>query len=103
MPLIILGLIVVLGAALLIYYQLGPKVTLRLRSRQSGFGGFGGAPEDDASADVPGDEGSRESTDSDLAEDGKKASESDGKVLFIFGDGESEERPIREDDKPRED
>jgi len=42
MPLIILGLIVVLGGCLLIYYQLGPKVTLRLKSR---FGGGGAAQE----------------------------------------------------------
>ena len=89
MPLIILGLIVVLGVVLLIYYQLGPKVTTRLKNRR---GAFGGGYEDDM---PPGD--------MDADEDGmgsgmgERENRDDGKVLFIFGDGESEERPIRED------
>ena len=98
MPLIILGLIVVLGAALLIYYQLGPKVTLKLKNaRGGGFGGFGGNDEmdsEDASAQA------KDQTDGDSGEqdNAEKKDNSDGKVLFIFGDGEREERPIREDD-----
>jgi len=93
MPLIILGLIVVLGAALLIYYQLGPKVTLRLKNRR---GAFGGGYEDD---DMPmGDIDAEDEEGVGSARENRD----DGKVLFIFGDGESEERPIREDEEKDE-
>ena len=97
MPLVILGLIVVLGGALLIYYQLGPKVTKRLNSGpnffSSLFGGQEGNPggfqnaEDDANA-----------PDAGAGQTGaEKGLEDDGKVLFIFGDGEREERSFGED------
>ena len=89
MPLVILGLIVVLGAALLIYYQLGPKVTLRLRGR-SGFGGFGGA---DADADKT-DEKKSETAETGIESPAIDTADKE-KVLFIFGDGEREERPLR--------
>ena len=98
MPLIILGLIVVLGVALLIYYQLGPKVTLRLKSGKGGMfgsGGFGGYSEGDA---PDSDLNAEENTDSADANN-TGAGGGDGKVLFIFGGGEREERPINEDDE----
>ena len=88
MPLIILGLIVVLCGALLIYYQLGPKVTLRLKS---GFGGGGPA------ADEAQGEGGAES---EIGPDSAKAEEKpkdDEKILYVFGRGESEERSLHED------
>jgi len=90
MPLIILGLIVVLAVVLLVYYQLGPKVTTRLKSRR---GAFGGGYEDDmppGDMDAEGEDGMGSGM-------GERENRDDGKVLFIFGDGESEERPIRED------
>ena len=90
MPLIILGLIVVLGAALLIYYQLGPKVTLRLKS---GFGGFGGGPGAGSAADEAEAQGEAQQAGS-----GAKSEPDDEKVLFIFGDGAREERPLHNDD-----
>ena len=92
MPLIILGLIVVLGAALLIYYQLGPKVTLRLRGNRdsSGGGPGGGAP--DTSTEADGD------ANADPAQESAKSkTPEDEKVLYVFGDGEREERPLREE------
>jgi hypothetical protein len=95
MPLIILGLIVVLGAALLIYYQLGPKVTLRLKNRR---GAFGSGYEDD----MPVGDMDMDDEDGMGSDMGARENRDDGKVLFIFGDGESEERPIREDEEKDE-
>ena len=92
MPIIILGLIVVLGAALLIYYQLGPKVTLRLKKNRSEYGGgFGGYSEDNPQDGDFNSDG--------VQDDANPTHVDDGKVLFIFGDGEREERPISEDDE----
>ena len=106
-PLIILGLIIVLGGALLIYYQLGPKVTLRLKSSLGGFGAgiFGGgeAPAPEAAEAEVVQEGAAEvdseqvAPEINISEAGKKSADNEGKVLFIFGDGETEVRPIRED------
>jgi len=101
MPLIILGLIVVLGAALLIYYQLGPKVTLKLKNARGGggFGGFGAYNGDDAGQNAENGDSEQAVSDSDMREAVKKSDGNEGKVIFIFGDGESEERPIRDTDK----
>ena len=100
MPLVILGLIVVLGGALLIYYQLGPKITRRLSGGQGVFSSvFGG--QDDGPKAAPHDEDPAE----DEAETGdgqtgtEKVDDDDGKVLFIFGDGEREERPLGENEE----
>ena len=97
MPLIILGLIVVLGASLLIYYQLGPKVTSRLRSGQGLFGSvFGGQGENQANFNNAG--GDTDMPDAEAGQEGVgKGEDDDGKVLFIFGDGEREERMLGED------
>ena len=114
MPLIILGLIVILGACLLIYYQLGPKVTLRLKSGFGGFAGFGGAspaPGDEAPAEGQGGEGAGGAAGPGAADSPevpfRRAAESgrgpdSEKVLYVFGDGEREERSLREDDGPGE-
>jgi hypothetical protein len=96
MPLIILGLIVVLGAALLIYYQLGPKVTLRLK----GANKFGAAASDDDDGAEAGDGEDLDDLDADFAAgtaDGKEKKAEDEKVLYIFGDGERMERPLKSD------
>jgi len=110
MPLIILGLIVVLGACLLIYYQLGPKVTLRLKDKLSGFAGFGGFGGFDAEqpGTTDGVDGANESggapSDPGVAEVKSLRGESEGdalnnkKVLYVFGDGECEERSLRDND-----
>ncbi|MCL2111497.1 MAG: hypothetical protein FWH32_04475 [Clostridiales bacterium] len=84
MALIILGLIVVLGGCLLIYYQLGPKVTMRLKG---GFGNIFGGPAADG-----------EIVDVDPVTTYRDEPVSDGKVIYVFGDGAREERPLREDD-----
>ena len=89
MPIIILGLIVVLGACLLLYYQLGPKVTLRLKKS---LGLFGGAE------DGPGAAGGSEAKEGQVAgAEGQSKASGDDKVLYIFGDGGREERPLRGD------
>ena len=130
MPLIILGLIVILGACLLIYYQLGPKVTKRLGGGigsgsgsgggSGGFGGLGGLGAlfgmQDPNAQNPNAQGPGFSqgagagpgqgsaggdggfTANEAEPDGKTGDESDGKVLFIFGDGERVERTLDGDD-----
>lgn len=94
MPLIILGLIVVLGGCLLIYYQLGPKITLRLK----GSGLFGGeeaadettesATTEEPQADASADEKSKDIHSVSDSESGKKIE----KVIYVYGDGEREER-----------
>jgi len=96
MPLIILGLIVVLGACLLIYYQLGPKVTLRLKSKPTDPVG----PEGAANPAEGEKDGAEKEGDADKAEIKPKAE--DEKVLYIFGDGERLERPLRENDEKDE-
>ena len=109
MPLIILGLIVVLGACLLIYYQLGPKVTLRLKSKLSGFAGFGAAPQETSGGtESAGGESGANAADPGAAElkpmrdGGESGTPSNKKVLYVFGDGECEERSLRDNDGPDE-
>ena len=116
MPIIILGLIVILGGALLIFYQLGPKVSLRLKG--SGiFGGFGGgesAGADEGAAEpydadaMAGEDAGEAGADAEPVEikptiinddgvprhDGKKPA----KVIYVYGDGEIEERSLRDND-----
>ena len=96
MPLIILGLIVVLGGALLIYYQLGPKVTLRLKSGFGGGGPFASAPNE-----AEGEKATESETGADAGE--KQEKEEDEKILYIFGAGEREERSLRKDGQAEDD
>jgi len=101
MLLVILGLIVVGGAAFLIFSQFKPAVGRRLRSGYHGFGfggfdGFGALQDEnymfkDASEFTTA--GSEDGTEG--ADDGH---DDDGKVLYIFGSGEREERSIDEED-----
>lgn len=101
MPLIILGGIVVVGGLLLLYFQLGPKITQRLKGGTADFTAkanewFGEEPfrtEGSDSADA--------AADGDDVADGagktrKSVADDDGKVLFIFGGGEREERPLND-------
>ena len=98
MPLIILGLIVVLGGCLLIYYQLGPKVTLRLKSR---FGGGGAAQEGAQGAEgAAGAAGAAGDTGAGAEKEESKAD--DEKILYVFGDGGREERSLHKDKKGEE-
>ena len=99
MPLVILGLIVVLGGALLIYYQLGPKVTKRLNSGSNFFSSIFGAPQGNAAQSQYADaEAGAPDADAGQAGAGNDA-DGDGKVLFIFGEGAREERPVGEDEE----
>ena len=99
MPLIILGIIVVGGALFLILSQIKPRKGRRLRGGYNGFGfgGFDGLGalqnEDNANMPAEGDPANNG------AGDGASGSrDDDGKVLFIFGSGEREERSLNEDD-----
>ena len=111
MPLIILGLIVILGGCLLIYYQLGPKVTLRLKNKLSGFAGFGGFGGVDAEQreTTEGTESANEESDAapsdsggaevkSLRGEGEGEALNNKKVLYVFGDGECVERSLRDND-----
>jgi hypothetical protein len=61
-----------------------------LKNRRGAFGGgYEDMPVDDMDMDDEDGMGS--------GMDSARENRDDGKVLFIFGDGESEERPIRED------
>ena len=110
MPLIILGLIVVLGGALLIYYQLGPKVTLRLKgSSLFGGGPASDGPEQGAEAVEEAESGAaargEDVKPTVVTEDGvpKTSDRKPEKVIYIYGDGEVEERSLRDNDgKPEE-
>ena len=102
MPLVILGLIVVLGVVFLIYYQLGPKATDRLKSGLSDifggvFGGGGGAAAGSAPAGAAPTEGGSESAGASGPQE-VKSLPSEEKVLYIFGDGAREERPLDGDE-----
>ena len=91
MPLIILGLIVVLGGCLLIYYQLGPKVTMRLK----GAGSLGEAPADETNEAAGGPTvAAAEGTGEKAAETPRRVE----KVIYVYGDGEREERTLSSDD-----
>ena len=106
MPLIILGLIVILGGCLLIYYQLGPKITLRLKGGRNIFGsGESGVYEaaDTENADETA-KVENEGAAADAGQDNVKPQKiKDDKVLYIFGNGEREERSFRDDDGRGED
>jgi|GEM_PF-3292345 len=106
MPLVILGLIVILGGCFLIYYQLGPKITLRLKGARGAFSPGQSDAYADADAGSPEDEADSEN-DGAGEETGPEAEKpqkiKDDKVLYIFGDGEREERSLREDDEHGED
>ena len=107
MPLVILGLIVVLGVVFLIYYQLGPKTTDRIKSGLSDifggiFGGGGGAAgggmapgAGDAGASAEGGPGGADQA---TGQQAVKSLPSEEKVLYIFGDGAREERPLDGDE-----
>ena len=100
MPLVILGLIVVLGVAFLIYYQLGPKSD-RLKGGLGSLFGFGGGGGDSSpsTSDSPDGEDASENEDVDISgEKSVKSLTGDEKVLYIFGDGEREERPLDKND-----
>ena len=121
MPLFILGAIVVLGGCLLLYYQLGPKVTLRLKNGLFGGGPAAAAEEPDpegnaageaaaetgtepeaeaAAAGDPGEERGRETL---KAVPPRNQSKTVEKVIYVYGDGEREERTLRDNDGQEED
>ena len=85
---VILGLIVVLGACLVIYYQLGPKTTIRLKGSL-----LEDRPDDDDPQNGWGPEG--EFGRLRRIENKTEGDEGDDKVLYIFGHGEREERSFR--------
>lgn len=104
MPLVILGIIVVVGACLMIYYQVGPSLRNRVRTprdasypSQSGekntFGGYIDLEQDTDYEVGPKEDG-----------EGKSYGKSeDGKVLYIFNAGKTELRPLDEDKDEVED
>jgi len=102
MPLIILGIIAVGGGLFLVLSHLKPAIGRRLRGGYHGFGfggfdGFGALQDGDLQKGFhpqeepvpPAQEGGGSFDFSD---------EDDGKVLFIFGNGEQEERSPDKDD-----
>jgi hypothetical protein len=107
MPLVILGIIVVVGACLMIYYQIGPTLKGRTRnaggtvsSRSSSRDAFGGYihvdvfPEFVSHADSDLDIDLDLDSDADLEKPFDK--NEDGKVLYIFNGGKTELRPLDE-------
>ena len=101
MPLIILGIIVVGGALFLVLSTIKPAIGRRLRGGYHGFGfggfdGFG-AVREGAQVDVVQDEEQPSSERADGASMGE-TKDADGKVLYIFGSGEREERTLGEKD-----
>ena len=103
MPLIILGIIAVVGAGLMIYYQVGPTLKNRVRTprdasypsrsgEQNTFGGYIDLKQDTDFEVVSkdGDEG---------ISYGKSQ---DGKVLYIFNAGKTELRSLNEDEEEKE-
>ena len=102
MPLIILGLIVVVGALFLVLSHFKPAIGRRLRGGYHGFGfgGFDGlgafqGPASDSDAPAENEPPSSANTDGSTMGDRR---DDDGKVLFVFGRGEREERSLDEDD-----
>jgi len=104
---VILGIIVVGGALFLILSNIKLPSGRRLRGGGYGFGfggfdGFGAFQEgnqivpfgDDQQPPGEGGEGAQG--------EGGADGDDDGKVLFIFGSGEREERSLNEDDKQDE-
>ena len=103
MPIIILGLIVVLGVVFLLYYQLGSSGQDKIKSGFSNFfSGIFGGPQASPGGPAGGDssaEGGPEGADSDASgQQSVKSLTGDEKVLYIFGDGAREERPLDSDD-----
>ena len=117
MPLFILGAIVVLGGCLLLYYQLGPKVTLRLKSGLFGGGpaaaaedpkpeeATGGEAEPEAVSETETAEGSEDDKGSETlkAVPPRNQSKTVEKVIYVYGDGEREERTLSGNDGQEED
>ena len=123
MPLIILGLIVVVGGLFLIFSHFKPAIGRRLRGGYHGFGfggfdGLGafqggeaepGAPAENGQPGAAGEGGSAGeggAAGESGAAGGAGASEGtrqdDGKVLFVYGSGEREERSLDKDGKQNE-
>jgi len=106
MPLIILGIIVVGGALFLVLSHFKPDIGRRLRG---GYGGFGfggfdrlGAIQDENNkfkmpfdGEAPPEAGAEGEQTGDAAQASENRTD-DGKVLFIFGSGEREERSLNE-------
>jgi len=105
MPLIILGIIVVGGGLFLLISNLKPAIGRRLRGGYNGFG-FGGFDRFGALQN-PGQEPgptvevgqAPDAQPKDEKAGDNKDKDDDGKVLFVFGSGEREERSLDEDDK----
>ena len=102
MVLFVFALIAILGACLLLYYQLGPKVTNRLKGSLGGASGFASGlgamfgmqpPPQPAGEETPGADEKKDETGYSVVSQ-TQGDSSEGKVLFIFGDGERVERPI---------
>ena len=107
MPLIILGIIVVVGAGLMIYYQVGPTIRTRIKTPYGGQpsspnpdskNAFGGFIDLEAEQDL--DDESVDDEDEYEDEDERKTygKSSDGKVLYIFDAGKTELRPLNEEE-----
>jgi len=113
MPIIILGIIVVGGALFLVLSHFKPKIGgRRLRGGYNGFGfggfdGLGAMQDGNNSFKMPFEDMMQPP-----AEEGGEAQgtpgattterSEDGKVLYVFGSGEREERSLGEDDKQDE-
>jgi len=112
MPLIILGIIVVVGALILVLSHFKPAIGRRLRGGYNGFGfggfdGLGAMQDGNNNFKMPFEDGMNPQPNADDANAGgaPQASDNrsdDGKVLFIFGSGEREERSLNEDDDQKE-
>jgi len=97
---VLLGLIVVGGALFLILSQVKLPKGRRLRGGYGGFGfgGFDGLGAfQDGHSDVSMNDGDPQAP-ANAEENAGDRGEDDGKVLFIFGSGEREERSLDEDD-----
>jgi hypothetical protein len=108
MPLVILCLIVIVGGLLLLYYQLGPKVSRRigdgfsdLRDRLNPIMGGNESESERAGGNTDG-QSTGDSGKSSEKKDVEGEKEDDGKVLFVYGGGECEERPLDKDEKREE-
>jgi len=107
MPLIILGIIVVVGGLILALSHFKPKIGRRLRGGYSGFGfggfdGLGALQDENNAFKMPFDEGLNPTQNAEGGVEGQGDStfsdhDDNGKVLFIFGNGEREERPSGDD------
>ena len=100
MQLAILGVIVFIGALLMIYYQLGAEKQSKLKNKVRDFfsdilggpvsgGGYTSSADDE---DVPDED------DEPRPQREVKSLPGEEKVLYIFGDGAREERPLDDED-----